>query len=220
MFTFWSTFGEYRRPAFAKATAVKEGQRTEGLKPACAGRDLKPKPQVLTCEHRRRVVAKPGVVEPVVAPAPRTTAPAQAPDAEVAIGVAVDRSPEEDVASVATCVFLPGLGDELQVLVEVIKDVGVEDGLVGELLAELVAFDDLVPLLLVRQEELDLLAVDEEVVSVAGDLHVALLLVLFDVPSVGQEGVGVAIHDVVNDTDLSTAKKDVAHLAKVVAFTE
>ncbi len=106
-----------------------------------------PKSKVLTCEHRRRVVATPAAAEPEVAPVPRTIDPAQAPDAEVASGAAVDSPPEEDIASVATRVILPRFRDELGVFAQVVEDVGIQNGQGVEFLAEFIALDVL-PVLL------------------------------------------------------------------------
>ena len=139
-----------------------------------------------TCGHRGRVVVVPVVAKPVAEPVPPAAAPVEETDIEVATGVAVDGAPEEDVAGVTLLILLPLLGNEVRIGVEVVEDVGVEDGLLRQLLAELVAFDDLATLLAVREEELDTLGVE---------LPLAALLVLLDLPAVGQEGVGIAVDD-------------------------
>jgi len=74
---------------------------------------------------------------------PRTIAPTQKPDIQVAAGVAIDGSPEKDMAScVAFGVILPVFGDKLLVSEQVVQDVGVEHGLGLQFFAKLVALDD------------------------------------------------------------------------------
>ena len=142
---------------------------------------------MLTCEHRSRATAIPADVEPVAAPEPRPDKPEQIPDAQVAAGVAVNRSPEEDVAGVTTRVLLPLLGNELRILKEIIENVGVEHELVRQLLAELVAIDALPILLVGRQMQLDLGGVESEL---------AALLVRLHRPAAWHERVGVAVDEV------------------------
>lgn len=43
----------------------------------------------MSCEHRRRVVGVPVVVEPVVAPVPHAIVPVEVTNVEVVVGVAV-----------------------------------------------------------------------------------------------------------------------------------
>ena len=139
-----------------------------------------------TCTQQSRVVAVEVAVEPAVAPAPPAAVPAEAADAQAADRVAVDRPPEEDVAGVAAFIGLPFLGNEVGVGEQVVEDVRVQHGLVGQTLTELVALDVLATLLAVVEVELDLRRVEGEL---------AALLVLFDFPAVGHEGVGIAVDD-------------------------
>ena len=89
----------------------------------------------------------PAVVEPAVAPVPPVAVPVEVADEQVAIAAAVDSAPEEDVAGVPVSIRLPLIGDEFGVREQVVEDIGVEDELLRQLLAELVAFDDLAILL-------------------------------------------------------------------------
>lgn len=130
---------------------------------------------MLACRHRRRAVGAPRDVEPAVVPAPPDAVPAEVADAQVAVTVAVDRAPEEDVHP------LPVLGDEVGVREVEVEDARVQDRLVLQLLAELIAFD--APrLLLLREVQRDLGRVDH-----------AALGVLLDGPAVGDVGRGVAV---------------------------
>lgn len=140
-----------------------------------------------TRTQQRGVAAVPNVAQPAAAPAPPAAAPAQAADAQVAIAVAVDRPPEEDVAGIARFIGLPFVGDEVGVGEEVVQDIGVHDGHVRKRIAELVALDGLAALLTVGQMEQHLRGVEVEL---------AVLLVLFDFPAVGHEGVGGTVDDV------------------------
>jgi len=98
------------------------------------------------------------MAEIAVAPAPRTVAPVQAANVRAAIRVAINRSPEVDVARIAVLVDLPIFGDDLGVSQQVVKNTGVQDGNLARLkfLAELVALDDLAVFLVRREVELDL----------------------------------------------------------------
>ncbi len=106
----------------------------------------KPSSEDLTCEHGRRAVAVPATAQPMVAPIPRITIPTQKTDTQVVVGVAVDGPPEKDEAYVDIGITLPVFRDELMSK-QVIQDVGVEHGLGHQLLAELVALDESVVLL-------------------------------------------------------------------------
>ncbi len=117
------------------------GQSPKGLK------DPRVKVQSSTCTHRRRVGAVPVAGEPVVAPVPPAVVPVEAADVQAATAAAVDGAPEEGVAGIPVSIRLPLIGDELGVREQVVEDIGVEDGLLRQLLAELVAFDDLATLL-------------------------------------------------------------------------
>lgn len=114
-------------------------------------------------------------------PVPPAAVPVEVTHAQVATAVAVDGAPEEDV------LVLPLLGDEVGVLEQVVKDIGVKDRLALKLLAELVAIDVLATLLALRQVELDLVGVE---------LPLSALLVLLDGPTIGNDGVGVEVDDV------------------------
>lgn len=72
------------------------GQRPKGLK------DLSDLVLSSTCTQGRRADAAPVAVEPVAAPVPPAVVPIEATNVEVAVRVAVDRSPEEGIPSVAT----------------------------------------------------------------------------------------------------------------------
>ncbi len=175
--------------------------------------DPRVKVRISTCTHRRRVVATPVVAEPVGAPVPPAVAPVEVADVQVANAVAVDGAPEEDVAGIPVSIRLPLIGDEFGVREQVVEDIGVEDGLLRQLLAELVAFDDLAILLTAGEEELDLFGVE---------LPLATLLVLFDGEAIAHprvEGVGIAVDDVLDLRDDRVAEQNLAELTELVAFT-
>lgn|GEM_PF-6803627 len=130
--------------------------------------------------------------------------PAQTPNAEVAVREAVDCSPEEEEAGSALLVDLPGLGDEFGVSEQEVEDVGVQNRSALELLAEVVATDGSI-LLFFRQEEINLLVVEPEVVTFADKRELTLLLVRLDLPALREEWVGVAVHNVVLDDHISFA---------------
>ena len=102
------------------------------------------------CTHRRGIPSVPVAVEPVAAPAPApaTLAPVQTADAAIAIGVAVDRSPEEDVACTTLFVHFPCFWYLVCVLEQVIEHVRRVDGLTSKFSGERFSADDLAPLLL------------------------------------------------------------------------
>lgn len=127
--------------------------------------------------------------------------------------MAVDGAPEEDVADVPVSIRLPLIGDEFGVREQVVEDVGVEDGLLRQLLAELVALDDLPVLLAAGEEELDLFGVE---------LPLAALLVFLDGETIigpRIEGVGIAVNDVLDLRNDRAAEQDLAELTELVAFT-
>ncbi len=132
-----------------------------------------------TCGHRSRAAAAPAAVEPAAEPAPPVAAPVEVANVEVAARVAVDRSPEEDVLA------FPFLGYEVGIGEEVIKDVGVEDGLVRNFLAELVALNRLATVLPFREVQRDLRGVPFEL---------AALSVLLDFPTVRNERIGIKVN--------------------------
>lgn len=111
-----------------------------------------------------RVLADEEVVEPAVAPAPLPVAPVQVPDAQVVIGVAIDRAPEEDEPRPTLLVGLPVLGDEIGVGEQVVEDIGIEHGLGHQLLPEVVPHDATRPLGWVKVE-LDLARVEHELTT-------------------------------------------------------
>ena len=153
------------------------------------------------------------MAEPAVAPAPPAAAPAEAADAQAAVAAAVDGAPEEDVAGIPVSIRLPLIRDEFGVREQVVEDIGVEDELLRQLLAELVAFDDLAILLAAGEEELDLFGVE---------LPLAALLVFLDGEAIfgpRVEGVGVAVNDVLDLRDDRVAEQDLAELTELVAFT-
>lgn len=164
--------------------------------------------------QRSGVVAETVAVETVVAPVPPAAVPAQGAGAQAATAVAVDGAPEEDVAGVALPIPFPLLRNEVRVLQEVVEDVGVQHGLLRQLLAELIALDVLPVLLAAREIELHLRGVP---------LQRSALLVFLHRPSVffpRIERVGVAVNDVLDDVDGRVAAKDAAHVREDVALAK
>lgn len=159
---------------------------------------------MLTCKHRSRIAGEPVTVEPAAVPDPTITVPAEATDVEIAIGRAVNGSPEEDVASVPVFIFFPRISNEVRILQEVVTNIGVQDRLVGKFLAEIVAFDASTFLLL-RQVELNLLAVEVEAVAFAFEFGNFALLVFFHLPTVRQEGIGTKVDGVLHGFDFVDA---------------
>lgn len=94
-----------------------------------------------TCTQQSRVVAAPVADEPDAAPAPPVAVPVEAADAQEATAAAVDRPPEEDVAGVASAIFLPILGNEVRIGEQEVQHIGVHHRLVGKFLAERVTHD-------------------------------------------------------------------------------
>ena len=131
----------------------------------------------------------------------------------MAVRVAVDGAPEEDVPGVALFIFLPVIGDQVRVGEQVIEDIGVENGFAVQRLSELVALDILAVLLTFVEVELDFRRVPfERTASVAG------LLVLFDFPTVRNERVGIEINDVAFDHDLGRAGEKTLHALHAAAL--
>lgn len=91
---------------------------------------------------------------------------------------------------------------------QVIEDVGVQDGLVRQLLANLVALDPLAVLL-------PLVEVERHAFGVP--LERATPAVLLDRPAVGDERIGVAVDHILGDDDLGVAESNSTHLSDVVA---
>lgn len=97
---------------------------------------------------------------------------------------------------------------------QVVEDIGVEDGLLRQLLAELVAFGDTAAFLVAREEELDLFGVE---------LPLATLLVFLDGEAiVGPriEGVGVAVDDVLDYIDGRVSAEDDLHISEDIALAQ
>lgn len=74
----------------------------------------------LRCEDGREAAGVPAAVEPAEARHPSPAEPAQVANVEAAVSAAVDRPPEEDVASVVRFIPLPAFGNEFRVSEEVI----------------------------------------------------------------------------------------------------
>lgn len=120
-----------------KKPAPEKPGRVKGLRP----KDPSPKNSgtknkvLITCEDGRRVEGIPAVDEPAVAPAPPVTTPAKVTHEQVAISVAVDSAPEEDIFS------FPFFWDKLRVIQQIIQNIGVENFFALELLAKLISLD-------------------------------------------------------------------------------
>ncbi len=173
-----------------------QGQETKGTKA-----------QELACEQSRRAVDVPAVGKPVAEPEPSAAVPVEAADAQAATRVAVDCTPEKDVAGATLGVHLPFLGNEVRMGEEIVEHVGVEHGLRSELAAELIALDDSVTNLVRGEIEVDLGLVPRQL---------ATLAVLFHFPAVGREGVGVAVDEMTNDRDFATASDEREKLTELV----
>ena len=94
---------------------------------------------------------------------------------------------------------------------QVVEHVGVEGNLLRHLLAEFVALEHLAVLLAVSRPEGHLGSVP---------LNVAALLVLFDPPAAGREGVGIAVDDVGDDLDGGLAETNLPQLRKGVSLAQ
>ena len=100
-------------------------------------------------------------------PVQLATEPTQEADKQEAVRRdAKDASPEEDVANFPVLIFLPVFREQFGVVVDVIKNVAVQEYLLAtfEFLAELVPDDSLVAHLTFREVENHLFAVDVEIV--------------------------------------------------------
>lgn len=113
---------------------------------------------------------------------PPIAAPVQTTNVAEAIGVAVDRPPEEHVLA------LPLVGYELGVGEQVVERVGVQNRLVLQPFAEFVSKDHLPVLLLGLEVKADLGLVPSEL---------AAFDVLFELPAIRDEGLGVEVDDMV-----------------------
>lgn len=158
-----------------------------------------------SCGQSRRVVAAEDIVEPVVAPIPPAATPAEATHVQIAIGAAVNRAPEEHVFA------FPLLGDQLGVGKQVVQQIGIDDRLVLELSAELVALNALAVFLTGGEVELD---------ELFRPLDLPGLLVLLDLPAIGHERIGVAVNQVLCGLDLGMAEQHAADLREHVALAE
>ncbi|MEK7543230.1 MAG: hypothetical protein AAB503_02915 [Patescibacteria group bacterium] len=85
--------------------------------------------------QRRRVDLVPDVLKPVPIPVPRAITPVEVTDEQVAVGVAVYRSPEENIFA------FPFFRDEGLVFKKVVQNVCVQNWFSLEFLAELGASD-------------------------------------------------------------------------------
>ena len=181
---------------------------SKGQEPACRQAGIQgsscKEPRLLACD--RSWVARVEVIpKPAAVPVPRPAAPAQAPDVQVAIGAAIDRTPEESV------LLFPLFRDQLGVLEQVVKDIGVENRLVLQLLAEFVALDALFALLFWGEVELDLCKIP---------LKASVLAVALHLPSIGDVGVGVAVDDVLGDGDVAEATNNRQQFGGKIAFAQ
>ncbi len=156
---------------------------------------------------------------PAAAPAPPAISPVQIPSAQVAVRVAVDGSPEENVFRPALLVLSPTFGNELLVLEQVVEDVDVQYGLALKFFAKLLVSDGLFLCLIGREMRFNPLTVEEEVVAIAGELALPLLLVRLDLPILREERVLVAVDDVL-DLPLLVHWRKVTDLADAVAKLE
>ena len=121
---------------------------------------------------------------------PPDAVPEEVTDVEVAVPAAVDRPPKEDNLT------LPLFRDEVRIGQQVVKDVGVQDGLVRQLLAELVALDPFAVLLAIVKVKRDLDGVP---------LERTALPVLLNRPAVGDKRLRVAVDDVLGGDDFRVA---------------
>ena len=167
-----------------------------------------------TCTQRRGAEAAPVAAEPAEAPEPPAAAPVEVADEQAANAAAVNGAPEEDVAGVALPILFPLLGNEVRVLQEVVEDIGVQHGLLRQLLAELVAFDDLPVLLDACEVEFHLRGVPLEGAAFLVFLHRPPVFL----PRI--ERVGVAVNGVLDDGDGSVATQDAAHVSEDITLAE
>ncbi|PWB38660.1 MAG: hypothetical protein C3F02_03025 [Parcubacteria group bacterium] len=141
---------------------------------------------------RRGVAVVEVAAQVVVVPVPLLAIPVEIADAQVAVGAAVDGTPEVGVLS------FPLLGNELGIFQIPIQEIGIEDRLALELLTEIVAYDPATVLLPLGEVEADLGGIK---------LQLPTTDVLLDLPAVRHEGVGVEVDDVFGDDDLGQAVK-------------
>lgn len=155
-----------------------------------------------TCEHRSGIISVPVAVEGVGGPFPPVTVPAEGTDIEGAVLVAVDRPPEENGVS------SPRLGNKVWMDAQIIQDIGVQDGLVRQILAKLVSLDTLAILL-------PILEIERHVFSTPPER--AALAVLLNRPVVRDKRNNVAVDHVFRNGDLGIAESHLTHHDDVVA---
>ena len=142
-------------------------------------------------------------VEPDVEPEPTTAAPAETANTEVAVRVTVDGTPKEYPP------FLPVLGDEILVPEEVVEEVRVEGMPPFDLLSQVVTLAvaaEVAALLALREVEHDLLGVPREA---------SALVVLNDLPAIGDKRRAIEVDDVLHGDDLNVPSEDILHPCEV-----
>lgn len=144
-------------------------------------------------------VTIPEAAEPVEVPVPATSAPAEAAGTQRTNREAIDGAPKENA------LVLPLLRNQFRMLEQKVKDIGVEHGLVHQLLAEFIALDVLAVLLVLGEMKSNLCRIP---------LQLTLLLVALQLPTFGQEGVGIAVDDVFNHDDLCQAFQNILELSE------
>ena len=152
-------------------------------------------------------MATPVVAEPAADPEPLTVDEAQTSHKQAAVGVAVDRSPEEGVANAAILVPFPLFWDELLLGVEIVEHIDVQDRLFHELLAKLVAHDTLVALLVLRKAELYFRGIP---------LQESTPSVLFHVPAVREVGISVHVDNVLGLLDFASSSQEREYLTALL----
>ncbi len=173
----------------------------------------------LTGEYYSRFVDVPVAVEAAVAPVQPVLAPRQKPNIQETVRAAVDGPPEVDVASSALLVLFPALGNELGILEQVVEDVGVQYTLALKFLVKLFAFDGHTLCLVRRQEEINLLAVEEEAAVRKCRHYITRLLMRLHFPTIGNERVGTHVDNGVfydHFNVISEEAFDTLHAAKLV----
>lgn len=157
---------------------------------------------MLTCQNGRRVESAPLVVEPIAAPVPPATVPAQAQDATETVRVPKDGSVEKHVGGVAVGGLLPARRDEVLVLPEGLEDLRIEAN-VPSILETLQLFlaHNRAFMVLQHRFEIDLRQVH------FGQLE-GTLVFLDDGPTVADEGDGVESGGAVDGDDLRLTDDD------------
>lgn len=155
----------------------------------------------MTCGNQSRVVGVPVVAEPTVAPVPPVAVPVEVTNVEAAIGVAVNRAPEEHDLT------LPLLRDEMLVFLfeEEVQHIGIVRRKLCKFLAELVTLDYFAVLLAFIEMEHDLRHVP---------LDDSALLMFLDRPAVGDIGDGVEVDHVFDGLDFRTTEQGLTDLTE------